>query len=143
MPTSYVRYIDWMSVGLYLVLVVAGVFSVYAASYDFDNASIFDFNEFSGKQVRWIFLALGLALMIMLIDRRMYETYAYPIYLTLLAIMVVTIFVAPDIKGSRSWLVFGPVSFQPANSASLPPPWLWPNCSAAISSGSTTHTPII
>ena len=82
MPTSYVRYIDWMSVGLYLVLVVAGVFSVYAASYDFDNASIFDFNEFSGKQVRWIFLALGLALMIMLIDRRMYETYAYPIYLT-------------------------------------------------------------
>lgn len=52
MPTSYVRYIDWMSVGLYLVLVVAGVFSVYAASYDFDNASIFDFNEFSGKQVR-------------------------------------------------------------------------------------------
>lgn len=114
MPTSYVRYIDWMSVGLYLVLVVAGVFSVYAASYDFDNASIFDFNEFSGKQVRWIFLALGLALMIMLIDRRMYETYAYPIYLTLLAIMVVTIFVAPDIKGSRSWLVFGPVSFQPA-----------------------------
>ncbi|MDE5921655.1 MAG: rod shape-determining protein RodA, partial [Paramuribaculum sp.] len=63
-PTSYVRYIDWVSVGLYLVLVVAGVFSVYAASYDFDNASIFDFNEFSGKQVRWIFLALGLALMI-------------------------------------------------------------------------------
>ncbi|MDE5920921.1 MAG: rod shape-determining protein RodA, partial [Paramuribaculum sp.] len=49
-----------------------------------------------------------------LVDWRMYETYAYPIYLTLLAIMVVTIFVAPDIKGSRSWLVFGPVSFQPA-----------------------------
>ena len=51
---SYFRYIDWLTVGIYLVLVIAGVFSVYAASYDFDNASILDFNEFSGKQVRWI-----------------------------------------------------------------------------------------
>lgn len=111
---SYFRYIDWLTVAIYLVLVIAGVFSVYAASYDFDNASILDFSEFSGKQVRWIGLSLALALMILLIDARMYETYAYPIYISLLIIMVVTIFVAPDIKGSRSWLVFGPISFQPA-----------------------------
>ena len=30
-PTSYVRYIDWVSVGIYLLLIVAGVFSVYGA----------------------------------------------------------------------------------------------------------------
>lgn len=28
--------------------------------------------------------------------------------------LLLTIFLAPDIKGSRSWLVFGPVSLQPA-----------------------------
>ena len=103
---SYFRYVDWFTVGIYLVLIVAGVFSVYAASYDFDNASIFDFNEFSGKQVRWIGCALALALMILLIDARMYETYAYPVYIFVFLIMVVTIFVSPDIQGSRSWIVF-------------------------------------
>ncbi len=111
---SYFRYIDWLTVGIYLVLVIAGVFSVYAASYDFDNASILDFNEFSGKQVRWIGCAMALALMILLIDRRMYDTYAYPIYAFVLLLMVITIFVAPDTKGSRSWIVLGPVSFQSA-----------------------------
>lgn len=111
---SYFRYVDWFTVGIYLVLIVAGVFSVYAASYDFDNASIFDFNEFSGKQVRWIGCALALALMILLIDARMYETYAYPVYIFVVLLMVVTIFVAPDIQGSRSWIVLGPVSFQSA-----------------------------
>lgn len=111
---SVIRHIDWVTVVIYVLLIVAGVFSIYAASYDFDNASIFDFNEFSGKQIRWIGLALALAVVLLVFDSRVYETYAYPIYLVMLVVMLVTIFVAPDIKGSRSWLVLGPVQFQPA-----------------------------
>ncbi|MBD5173730.1 MAG: rod shape-determining protein RodA [Bacteroidales bacterium] len=111
---SYFRYIDWTTVFIYLILITLGVFSVYAASYDFDNASIFDFNEFSGKQVRWIGCALALASIILLIDSRLYEVYAFPIYIIVVVLMIVTIFIAPDIKGSRSWIVLGPVSFQSA-----------------------------
>lgn len=111
---SALRYVDWFTVVLYLLLVTAGVFSIYAASYDFDHASIFSFNEFSGKQVTWIGLSFLLGLVLLLVDARMYETYAYPIYLALLCLLVVTIFIAPDIKGSRSWLVLGPMSLQPA-----------------------------
>ena len=114
---SLFRHIDWFTVILYLLLVTAGVISIYAASYDFDNASIFSFNEFSGKQIRWIGLSLLLGLVLLIIDGRMYETYAYPIYLGMLVLLTVTIFVAPDIKGSRSWLVFGPMSLQPAEFA--------------------------
>lgn len=94
-----------------------GAISIYAASYDFDNASIFSFDEFSGKQIRWIGLSFVLGLMLLLIDARMYETYAYPIYTGLLLLLIVTIFIAPDIKGSRSWLVLGPMSIQPAEFA--------------------------
>ncbi len=107
-------HIDWLTVIIYLIMIAAGVYSVYAASYDFDDASIFDGAEYSGKQIRWIGLALVLALVLLLFDSRVYETYAYPIYIIILFIMLVTIFVAPDIKGSRSWLVFGPLRFQPA-----------------------------
>lgn len=91
-----------------------GVFSVYAASYDFDNASLFDFNEFSGKQILWIGLSLLLGCVILLTDYRVYKIYAYPIYGIVIAILIATIFLAPNIKGSHSWLVLGPVSLQPA-----------------------------
>ena len=112
--TSVFRWLDWPTIILYLILVVAGAVSIYAASYDFDRASMFDFNEFSGKQFLWIGLSLVIGCAILRCAYRIYETYAYPVYICVLLIMVVTIFVAPDIKGSRSWLVLGPVSIQPA-----------------------------
>ncbi len=114
---SLFRDIDWITVFLYLLMVTAGVFSIYAASYDFDHASIFSSKEFSGKQIQWIGFSLIAALMILLIDVRFYETYAFPIYAVMLVVLLVTIFVAPDIKGSRSWLVLGPMSLQPAEFA--------------------------
>ncbi len=111
---SVFRSIDWFTIFIYLLLVSAGAVSIYAASYDFDNASIFDFSEFSGKQFLWIGLSLIIGCVILLLDYRIYETYAYPIYGVVILILIATIFLAPDIKGSRSWLVFGPVSLQPA-----------------------------
>lgn len=114
---SIFKNLDWFTVFLYAIMVIAGVISIYAASYDFDEASMFSFAEFSGKQIRWIGLAFFLGFLILLFDSRMFETYAYPIYILLLIILFITPFVAPDIKGSRSWLVFGPMSLQPAEFA--------------------------
>ncbi len=114
---SVFRSLDWFTVFLYLLLVIAGVWSIYAASYDFDHASVFAFSEFSGKQIRWIGLGLVLALVIMLSDYRIYETYAYPLYVFMIVLLAVTAVVAPDIKGSHSWLKIGPVSLQPAEFA--------------------------
>lgn len=115
--TSVFRYLDWPTVILYTLLVLFGAVSIYAASYDFDHASIFSFDEFSGKQLRWIGLSFFISFIILLTDFRMYEAYAYPIYGILILLLIVTIFVAPDIKGSRSWLVLGPMSLQPAEFA--------------------------
>ncbi len=111
---SAFKAIDWVTIVLYLLLVTFGAISIYAASYDFDNASLFDLNEFSCKQIMWIGLSLVIGSIIMLTDYRIYKTYAYPIYIVVLAVLLVTIFVAPDIKGSHSWLKFGPISLQPA-----------------------------
>ena len=111
---SVFKYVDWFTVVLYLILVTLGMVSIYAASYDFDHANMLSFAEFSGKQFRWIGLSLALGLILLLIDVRVYENYAYVIYGGLLLLLLVTIFVAPDIKGSHSWLVIGPMSLQPA-----------------------------
>jgi len=115
--TNLFRSVDWFTIVLYLILVVFGAISIYAATYDYDKASMFDLSEFSGKQFMWAGLALLLGFALLLIDRRIYEAYAYPVYGFMILLLIATIFLAPDIKGSRSWLVFGPVSLQPAEFA--------------------------
>ena len=112
--TNVFRSLDWTTVILYIILVTMGAISIYAASYDFDNASLFDLNEFSGKQILWIGLSLIVGTVILFLDYRIYKTYAYPIYIGILLLLLLTIFIAPNVKGSHSWLVLGPVSIQPA-----------------------------
>lgn len=109
--------LDWLTVLLYLVMVTAGVFSIYAASYDFDGASFFDMAEFSGKQIMWIGISLFVALILVVIHPRMYDTYAYPIYLFMVLVLILTIFISPNIKGSHSWISLGGMSIQPAEFA--------------------------
>ena len=111
---SVFKEIDWVTIILYLFLVIMGAISIYAASYDFDNASLFDIKEFSGKQILWIVVSMILGIAILIVDYRIYKIYAYPIYGVVILILLMTIFIAPNIKGSHSWLVFGPISLQPA-----------------------------
>ena len=111
---SAFKSIDWITIILYMILVAYGAVSIYAASYDFDNASLFDLREFSGKQILWIGLSLVIGCVIMITDYRIYKTYAYPIYIGVLIILLITIFIAPDIKGSHSWIKIGSMCLQPA-----------------------------
>lgn len=114
---SVFRQVDYLVIILYAILVIAGAISIYAASYDFDNASMLDFSEFSGKQFLWIGLSFVIGTAILLVDDWFFETYAYLIYVALIILLIVTIFIAPNIKGSHSWIVMGPVSLQPAEFA--------------------------
>lgn len=114
---NLLRSVDWFTILLYLTLVISGAISIYAATYDFDQASMFDFAEFSGKQFLWIGLSFVIGFSLLLIDRCIYETYAYPIYMFMILLLIVTAIIAPDVKGSRSWIVLGPVSLQPAEFA--------------------------
>ena len=70
------RHVDKPTIIIYLLMVIAGVVSIYAASYDFDEASMLSFDEFSGKQAVWIGAGLLLGFFILLINYRIYDTYA-------------------------------------------------------------------
>jgi len=111
--------LDWTMIFLYLALITMGWISIYGASYDFDQSGILDFEQRAGKQFIWILTAIGIAGMLLLIDYKVYSIFAYLIFAGSIFLLILTIFVAPDIKGSRSWLVIGPVSFQPAELAKV------------------------
>ena len=57
------------------------------------------------------------AVRLLMLEDRLYDTYAYLIYGILLLLLFGTIFNPHEIKGSRSWIVLGPVSLQPAEFA--------------------------
>lgn len=100
---------------LYLLFIVLGWFNIYAASFDLENdVSMFDLSGRAGMQLIWIGSSLLLAFALIKIDVAFYETYALLFYVIGLFLLVVTLIIAPDIKGSHSWLVIGPVRLQPA-----------------------------
>ena len=98
-------------------MVIAGWFSIYAASYDFDQTSIFDYSGRAGKQMVWILTSVVLIFILLLIESEWYEIFAHWIYFLIILLLIATIFLARDIKGSHSWLEIGPVSLQPAEFA--------------------------
>lgn len=110
--------LDWTTIVLYLVLLVWGWFSVCGASYSFENPDLFSFEEFSGKQLVWIGTSVLLAALLLFVEKRFYELSAYFLYGLLMLLLIVTIFIAPDTKGSHSWIPLGAgIKLQPAEFA--------------------------
>ena len=114
---SIFKNVDWWTILLYLLLIIGGWFSICGASYDYGEPNFFDFGLRSGKQLVWIACSLGLASVILALDYRIFDTYAYLIFGILLLLLFATIFNPNEIKGSKSWIVLGPVSIQPAEFA--------------------------
>jgi len=58
---SIIRNIDWISIIIYLILIIAGWINIYAAVYDENHQSIFDISMRYGKQLIWISAAVFIA----------------------------------------------------------------------------------
>ena len=109
--------LDWATVFMFLALAIFGWMNIYGASYNYDQTSIFDFSNRAGKQFVWIMSALFLGSVILLIDYKTYDILAYFLYAIMLGVLIITPFLAHNVKGSYSWISIGPISIQPAEFA--------------------------
>lgn len=110
--------LDWTTVWIYIILLVIGLVNIYAAVYNVDNPKpIYSLDHNAGKQIMFMVLAFVLIMIILFIDYKVYDTFAYIFYGVWILVLILTIFIAPDIKGSHSWLRFGGFQFQPAELA--------------------------
>ena len=111
------RSLDYWTILIYIALLTFGWLSVCGASYTYGDTDIFALSTRSGMQIVWIGTSLVLGFVLLLLDDRYYDTFAYIIYILLLILLFATIFNPHTIKGSRSWLVLGPLRLQPAEFA--------------------------
>ena len=109
--------VDWLAIGLWFALMLFGWLNIYAAGYSAEHPMLFDFSVQHGKQLIWMAMAIFLAAIIVLTEPRVFSNTAYPIYGIVMALLVVTLFVATVTKGGKSWIDFGAFKFQPSEFA--------------------------
>ena len=109
--------IDWVSILLYLLLVLIGWLNIYAAVYDENHSSIFDISQKYGKQLIWIGAAFVLAFLVLLTDSKFFTTFSMVIYGIMIFLLIAVLFLGTETKGARSWFEVGDFRIQPAEFA--------------------------
>lgn len=111
--------IDWVTVLIYLSLVIIGWLSIFSAKYNELHPSIFDFSMEYGKQLIWIGVALFFGFIILLIDAKFFNAFSLWIYFFFLTSLIMVLVYGKATKGATSWIEFGPIKFQPSEFAKM------------------------
>lgn len=92
-----------------------GWLNIYASEYDpINSLSVFDLSTSAGKQILFIGVSLVIIIIIIVIDDKLFDSLAYPIWGFFIIMLILVLFVAREVNGARSWIELGAFRFQPA-----------------------------
>jgi rod shape determining protein RodA len=103
--------IDWMLVGLVLVLGAWGLTTVYSATHGRLETHLEDLYL---KQIYWFAVGLVLMALITLVDYQYLGRGAYLLILLGILMLVAVLLFGRVASGARRWISLGPLSFQPS-----------------------------
>ena len=110
--------IDWLSILIYLVLVLIGWATIYSAVFA-DGLSPFNTSGSgtaanTGKQFQWIVASLIVGSIILIIDGKFFVTLSYPIYGLFIPLLITVMFFGAVSHGQRNWIRIGSFQMQPS-----------------------------
>ncbi len=106
--------IDYISILLYIVLVIMGWMTIYSASLPLEETSIFDISQIYGRQMLFIGLTIPLIFIILFTDAKIFERLAFVFYgLGIILLLGLFVFGVTK-KGQTNWYQFGGFGFQPS-----------------------------
>jgi len=106
--------LDWVLVFLYLLLVVAGWFSIYAVDFSSEASDLINLTTYYGKQLVWIGLSFLLIILTFSIEASFYEKFSSIFYIISLFLLAGLFLFGKTINGQTAWYSFGGFSLQPA-----------------------------
>jgi len=106
--------VDWITVSIYLAMMLIGWINIYAAVYNQEHKSIFDMTQQYGKQLIWIFAAIFIAVLMINTDSKFFVSFSFPIYIFFILILFLVLFIGKEINGARSWIEIGNFLIQPS-----------------------------
>ncbi|MFH1491352.1 MAG: FtsW/RodA/SpoVE family cell cycle protein, partial [Pseudomonadota bacterium] len=107
---------DWILLLLLILIGVMSVFNLYSATYPIRHAGG---TQIFFKQIYWFIIGFFVLLVMTTFDYHILETLAYPLYLFILAMLLLVLLIGEVHSGSQRWLSLGRVSFQPSELAKL------------------------
>lgn len=115
---SVTNNLDWISVIIYIMMVVMGWLNIYSSSLStVEDSVVFDLSTFYGKQLMYITFTVPLIFMIMAVDGKFYEKFSSIIFgIALLSLAGLFVF-GKTVKGQANWYSFGSFGIQPAEFA--------------------------
>jgi rod shape determining protein RodA len=114
---SVTNNIDWISVFIYLALVIMGWLNIYSSSLSLDENTAFDFGQVYGKQLMFIILTIPLIFIILAVEGKFYEKFASIIFVVSLLSLAGLFVFGSTIKGQTNWYSFGSFGLQPSEFA--------------------------
>ena len=117
--TSLFGRLDMTAVALYIALVIVGFVCITAASFEEESLNYLSFSHNYMKQLMWIGISSVVALVILLLDRRLFHMFAYPAYIAGLALLVACLLFGREVNGAKAWFEFGGVRIQPVEFAKI------------------------
>lgn len=110
--------LDWLTILIVIALALAGWLNIYAVVYDSQlDQNIFDLSSNSGKQILWFGISAMIVTLILIMDFRFFDSFAYAIYAVVVLLLVSVLVFGTVVSGSQSWFELGFVRFQPAEFA--------------------------
>lgn len=116
---SVTNNIDWITILIYAVLVIAGWMTIYSASLPKETTSIFDIGQIYGKQILFIVFSIPLIMVVLTMDAKIYDKYAFVFYGFGLLLLAGLFVAGKTIKGQTNWYSFGGFSLQPSEFAKI------------------------
>src|SRR2546428_7694018 len=117
--TSPFYNVDWITIAIYISLVLIGWLNIYAAVFDVEHSSIFDISRNYGKQLIWISTSGIIITVILLLDSKFFNFSAYGFYLITIILLIAVLFVGKLVGGNRAWFEIGSFRLQPAEFAKV------------------------
>ncbi|MGL2965041.1 rod shape-determining protein RodA [Flavobacterium sp. XGLA_31] len=113
---SVTNNLDWISVAIYITLVILGWLNIYSSSLSSipEETSIFDFTQIYGKQFMFIILSVPLIFVVLSVDGKFYEKFSSVIYVIGLLSLAGLFVFGKTIKGQANWYSFGSFGLQPS-----------------------------
>ncbi|MCK7535307.1 MAG: FtsW/RodA/SpoVE family cell cycle protein [Marinilabiliales bacterium] len=81
--------------------VLIGWFNIYAAVYNEEHQSIFDFSQRYGKQLVWILAAIALMIIVFSIDINFYSFFAYFLYAFMILLLIAVLVLGREVHGAK------------------------------------------
>jgi len=104
--------IDWILIGLVLLLSLLGVFFIYSSSHFLPG-------NYYLRQLVWIGIGIAAAFLVMIVDYKFWVSFSIYFYALMIAVLAASLVFARLVAGTKSWVKFGFFQIQPSELAKV------------------------